>query len=102
MVVPVLVLGEGLVQTVVEVLVVGEDDVSSNIVQEAFRGDVGGGQTAGGFVGVDQQPRGAVDLVQSLGGSQTGRAGTNDENVDRTSQLGQSIRFNRREVSIEE
>jgi hypothetical protein len=78
MAVPVVVLGESLVDAVVEVLVVGEDDVATDIVElrsvssesrhsiavdytyEAFRGDIGGSKTTGGLVAVDNHPRGAV------------------------------------------
>jgi len=53
---PVVVLGESLVQAVVEVLVVGEDDMTANIVQEAFRSDIGTGKTTSLMGGVDNQP----------------------------------------------
>jgi hypothetical protein len=70
---PVVVVGQSLVDAVVEVLVVGEDDVAADVVElvasvrgerqldfgcthEALRGGVGRGQTTGGLVGVDDQP----------------------------------------------
>lgn len=78
--VPVLILGERLVNAVIEVLVVGEDNVATDVVQlprrsihvlvlagspteplgithEALRGHVGGSKTTGSLVGVDDQPR---------------------------------------------
>jgi hypothetical protein len=84
---PVVILGESLVDAVVEVLVVGKDNVATDIVQlfpgekkgsdwgvprgswstrkiqvtyEAFRGHISGGKTTRGLVGVDNQPRGVV------------------------------------------
>lgn len=104
--VPVGLLGESLVNAVVEVLVVREDDMSANIVElfsqsdlihvlsmlsmlsialatyEALRGDVGRGKTTGSLVAVDNQPRGLVELVQTLCGSKTSWASTNDEDID--------------------
>ena len=77
--VPVIILGEGLVDAVVEVLVVGEDDVTTDIVKltgvsersdeegvgknetyETFGGHIGGSQTTRNLVVVDDQPRGAI------------------------------------------
>ena len=49
-------MGQGLVDAVIEVFVVREDDMASDIVKETFGRDIGGGQTAGGFIGVDDQP----------------------------------------------
>ena len=78
---PVVILGESLVEAVVEVLVVGEDDVTANVVQlergnvsggqfapeesqratyEALGSDVGAGKTASLVGRVDNQPRRAV------------------------------------------
>ena len=72
--VPVGLVGESLVDAVVEVLVVGEDDVAADIVElegllgevyvledvsftyEAFGGDICAGKTAGGLVAVDDHP----------------------------------------------
>lgn len=70
---PVIVAGEGLVDAVVEVLVVGEDNVATDVVKldkvsfergngveestyEAFGGDIGRGQTTGDLVVVDDHP----------------------------------------------
>ena len=82
--VPVIRLGKGLVDAVVEVLVVREDNVAADIVQlraqitssqrigtfafaarkgetyESFRSDVGGCQTAWLLIGIDNHPRGAI------------------------------------------
>lgn len=87
--VPVVLLGESLIDAVVEVLVVGENDVATNIVQletinpvslsissnrgvisyvkgrrgktyESFGGHVRGGKTTGSLVGINNQPRGAI------------------------------------------
>lgn len=78
---PVIVVGESLVDAVIEVLVVGEDNVTTDIVElwfrisnvlpffgvsrirstyETFGGHIGGSQTTGGLVAVNDQPRGAV------------------------------------------
>lgn len=77
---PVIVVGEGLVDAVIEVLVVGEDNVTADIVElweaglamffrfrclqgstyETFGGHIGGSQTTGSLVAVNDQPRGAV------------------------------------------
>jgi hypothetical protein len=79
---PVLGLGKGLIDTVVEVLVVGEDNVATDIVElegsrqcwdcrqaegagrrsthEAFGGDICRGQATGSLVGIDDQPRWVV------------------------------------------
>lgn len=78
--VPVIVLGEGLVQAVVEVLVVGEDDMATDVVQlkrdsncqrndlnarlqnsesetyETLRSDISAGKTTGLVRRVDNQP----------------------------------------------
>ena len=125
--VPVLLLGQGLVNAVVEVLVVGEDNVATNIVQlqnrpsldlvlsscwgkgqstyETFGSDICGGETTSLLAGVNDQPRGALNLVQTLGSTyynvsarslpfavctaltKTGRARANNENIDVAVQL---------------
>lgn len=77
---PVIVVGEGLVDAVIEVFVVGEDNVTTDIVElwaaglatffrfrclqgstyETFGSHIGGSQTTGSLVAVNDQPRGAV------------------------------------------
>lgn len=87
---PVVLLGESLIDAVIEVLVVGEDNVATDIVQlfqggkevvrsgvsagsnrqpkknnkeatyETFRGNVGRGQTTRSLIGVDNQPRRSI------------------------------------------
>ncbi len=54
--VPVLLVGEGLCDHVVKVLVVREDDVSSDIEEEAFVGGIGRGETTGLLVGINKEP----------------------------------------------
>lgn len=73
--VPVRLLGESLIDAVVEVLVVGEDNVAADIVKlrggvlgagvamredretyEAFRCDISAGKTTGSLVAVDDHP----------------------------------------------
>lgn len=49
---------------------------------EALRGNICGSETTGNLVGVDNQPRGVVELVQTLGGTETSRASTNDQDID--------------------
>lgn len=77
--VPVVLLGEGLVDAVVEVLVVGEDDMATDVVElagfasvggktrggrrethEAFGGDISGSQATRSLVGVNNHPRWAI------------------------------------------
>lgn len=81
--VPIVILGESLVNAVVEVFVVGENNVATDVVQlprmsvhvsilvgvvnrrprstyEALRGHVGGGKATGCLVGVNDQPRRAI------------------------------------------
>lgn len=74
------------------------------VTYEALRSHVGRGQSTGGFVRVDKQPRGAVlnsvssgldnilylyllvymtyHLLQTLGSAQTGRASTDNQNIN--------------------
>jgi hypothetical protein len=74
--VPIGLVGESLVDAVVEVLVVGEDNVAADIVElsmavsaaqlgmrlvccgthEALRSNIGRGKTTGNLVGIDNQP----------------------------------------------
>lgn len=56
MLVPVLLLGQRLVDHVVKVAVVREDDVAADVKEEALLGHVGRRETAGLVVGVDQRP----------------------------------------------
>ena len=67
MCVPIIFLGKSLVNAVVEVLVVREDNVATDIVEEALRGDICGGETTGLLVGVNNQPRRAVLEVEHNG-----------------------------------
>lgn len=81
---PVVVSGEGFLDDVVKVSVVGEDDVTSNVKEEALSGNVGRGETACLIGGVDEEPvlagsrardgALAVELVKPLGGTETGRS----------------------------
>ena len=90
--VPVVLLGESLINAVVEVLVVGENNVATDVVQlsgasqygdsavpsmvsrgnvwgstyEAFRGHIGRSETTGSLVGVDNQPGRAVLRTNEL------------------------------------
>jgi hypothetical protein len=78
---PVIVVGECLVDAVIEVLVVRENDMATDVVElaallgqvrsslvrtgathKAFRGDVCRGQTTGDLVRVHDQPRGPILL----------------------------------------
>jgi hypothetical protein len=74
--VPIGLVGESLVDAVIEVLVMGEDNVAANIVElsmavsaaqldmrvvccgthEALRSNIGRGKSTGNLVGVDNQP----------------------------------------------
>lgn len=54
--VPVLWLWKCLVDAVVKVLVVGEDDMATDIVEKTFWCDISRGQTTRSLVGVDNQP----------------------------------------------
>ena len=69
---PVVVVGQSLVDAVVEVFVVGEDNMAADVVElrlsdtgdsplaeithEALRGGVSGRQTAGRLIGVNNEP----------------------------------------------
>lgn len=71
--VPIIFVGKGLVDTVVEVFVVGEDNVAADVVEltgvnnnvgavggwatyETFRRHVGGGQSTRRLIGIHNQP----------------------------------------------
>lgn len=85
--VPVVRFGQGLIQAVVEVLVVREDDVAADIVElrgdllamvglegfgvaawtyEALGSDIGGGEATGLLVGIQNQPRRSVLTPESV------------------------------------
>ena len=80
--IPVVLVGQGFVNAVVEVLVVGKDNVATDIVEEAFWSDIGRGKTTRRLVGINNHPRGTIDLVQALCGTQTSRSSSNDEDVN--------------------
>lgn len=92
--VPVAVAGERLLDGIVEVGVVGENDVTSDVEEEALLGNVSRGKTSCLVRGVDQEPwlrsrRGScasrVKLVKTLCGAETGRALELQRGDERTS-----------------
>lgn len=86
MLVPVVRLGQGLVDAVVKVEVVREDDMSADVEEEPFGRDVRAGQAAGLLLRVDDEVRGVFlqtrsergrvdgptcELLQALGRAQS-------------------------------
>ena len=56
MLVPILVRGQGLVDDIVKVGIVGENDVAANVKEEALLCNVGRGETTSFFSRVDECP----------------------------------------------
>jgi len=80
--VPVIFLGEGLVDAVIKVLVVRKDDMATDIVEKALWSHVSRGQTTGLFVGINDHPRGTFNVVQALSRTESGWTSSNDQNIN--------------------
>ena len=65
MLVPVVGLGQGLVDAVVEVEVVREDNMAADVEEEALGRDVGAGKAAGLLLRVDDDVRGVLLQARS-------------------------------------
>jgi hypothetical protein len=73
--------GESAVHEVVEVIVVRELDVTSEVPGEAFVVYEGGGEAARVRVGLQNLEIGVPEFVQAVGGTEAGTAGTENENA---------------------
>lgn len=74
---------DGLVDELIEVVIMGENDVTTHIEQEALRGDIRAGQAASLREGINHQPILMSFLRKTRRSTKTRRSRANNQNINR-------------------